>query len=68
MKWNQIEHQQIKNIATELRNSAFGLNRRLEGMKANLTEKTEEIMQKSFTPSTNTSIVHCASILSESLL
>ena len=65
MKWNQLEHQ--KNIAIEIRKTDFGLNSRLDAMKANLMKKIEEIMQKSSIHSTNTSVVHCASILSESL-
>lgn len=38
LKWNQIEHGQIKNVATEIKKTELGLNSRLESMKADLTK------------------------------
>lgn len=38
LKWKQIEHWQIKNMAIEIKKTELGLNNRLDPIKANLTE------------------------------
>lgn len=43
MKWNQIVHWQIKNIATEIRKTELGLNSRLDSMKADLTKRRKKL-------------------------